>query len=71
MEYATQLFNILKDSPLKRKLAFYIIKFDKYANLENVNESIKIDTWELESLINPDKFRFDKEEVGIINVEKD
>lgn len=64
-----------KDS-LAKKIAFVIIKYS--SDLESVklanqllSESVNIDLWELESLINPQKFEFPEPNIGQVNIENE
>ena len=70
MKYCKALILQLEDSTLKRNLINYI--GDKSASKDiSGDESIKIDTWELESLVNPEKYDMRHKEIGKVNVKLD
>lgn len=65
-----------KQSFLLKKIAVLISKSNsnpetvKFAK-EHFNETMEIDLQELESLINPDKFKFPEAEIGTIGLENE
>lgn len=75
------LNNLLKyaisyDSIMAKDLAILIVGYGKdpeALKLANsvLGESINIDLWELESLVNPDKFEFPDTDLGMIGVDLD
>jgi len=75
MEYS--LANLIKHSAevpaIQRKIASAVIKYaqsveDRGIAAEAVNESIKIDVLELESLTNPSRFNYEDVEIGRVEV---
>lgn len=77
MNELKELFLLMKDKGLTediKKISFLLVKSSKNEEIikigqENLSGNIEIDLWELESLINPNKFEFPESNVGEIIVE--
>lgn len=58
------------NNPSSLKLKRLAEEYNQLKKISSVlNQSIKIDTWELMSLIYPEKFKFEQEKIGRIGLE--
>ena len=70
MNYFKKVLSGLKDASQKNKLLILAYRYNKFAEAEGLlNESISIDTWELESLVNSARFEFSAPKMDEVIVE--
>lgn len=71
MKYFKKLIASLSDSNQKNKLLILAYKYNKFAEAEDLaNEKLSIDTWEMDSLIDPSGYEIKAPEIDevVVNV---